>query len=262
MLVAVWRSAMPQGRNAIEVDRVSVTFAGAGKRVEALSSMGFEVRWGAWTTLIGPSGCGKTTLLRVLAGLITPDAGFVSVAGAAGRAVSAVASYLPQHDTLLPWRTALDNAILASEIDGRSLGDAKREATDLFAQFGLAGFEDQYPSQLSGGMRQRLALIRAFLAHREILLLDEPLGALDPLTRSSLQDWLLGVWQELRKTVLLVTHDVEEAVMLSDEILLLSPRPASVVRRYDVELPRPRDRSAHDLTDLKAEMLGQLLEVT
>jgi len=252
---------MLQGRTAIEVDRVSVTFVSRAKRVEALASIGFEVPWSAWTTLIGPSGCGKTTLLRVLAGLIDPDEGAVSVAGAVGRGISAVASYLPQHDTLLPWRTALDNAILASEIDRRGLGNAKREAMDLFGRFGLAGFEDQYPSQLSGGMRQRLALIRAFLAHRDILLLDEPLGALDPLTRSSLQDWLLGVWQELRKTVLLVTHDVEEALMFSDEVLLLSPRPASVVRRYEVGLPRPRDRSARDLADLKAEMLDRLLEV-
>ena len=250
---------MLQNADAIVVDRVQKSFTGARGHVDALSSISFDVPRGTWTTLIGPSGCGKTTLLRILAGLIPPDAGTVSPGETVG--LAGLVAYLPQRDTLLPWRTAIDNAILASEIDRRPIDEARREARELFTHFGLAEFEDHYPSQLSGGMRQRLALVRAFLAHREILLLDEPLGALDPLTRSGLQDWLLSVWQELRKTVVLVTHDVEEALLLSDRVLLLSPRPARVERAYDVRLPRPRDRSSRELAERKAEMLGRLLEV-
>lgn len=251
---------MPQGRYAIEVNDIGKSFAGANGRVDAIASLSFDVPWGTWATLIGPSGCGKTTLLRILAGLIAPESGSVRVAGEAGSRAGTATSYLPQRDTLLPWRTALDNAVLASEIDRRPLGEARHEAAELFARFGLVGFENHYPSQLSGGMRQRLALVRAFLAHREILLLDEPLGALDPLTRAGLQDWLLGVWQELRKTVVLVTHDVEEALLLSDRILLLTQRPATVERSYDVELPRPRNRSSGNLAERKSEMLDVLLE--
>jgi len=169
-------------------------------------------------------------------------------------------AYLPQHDTLLPWRTALGNAILASEIDGKSISDAKREAIELFDHFGLSGFESLYPSQLSGGMRQRLALIRTFLTHRSILLLDEPLGALDPLTRATLQNWLLGVWSELKKTVLLVTHDAEEALLLSDRILVLTERPARLQLDQTVELERPRDRGSSALVRNKSQLLSLLLK--
>jgi len=245
--------------HAIEVHAISRSFASAAGRVDALSSLSFDAPWGTWTTLIGPSGCGKTTLLRILAGLIAPDSGSVRIAEERGSRAGGATSYLPQRDTLLPWRTSLDNAVLASEIDRRPLAEARREAMELLVHFGLSGFERHYPSQLSGGMRQRLALIRAFLSHREILLLDEPLGALDPLTRSGLQDWLLGVWQELRKTVVLVTHDVEEALLLSDRIVLLSSRPATVERAYDIEFARPRDRSSQDLAARRTEMLDVLL---
>jgi len=241
---------------AIRVQGVTKAFAGAraGAEVPVLASISFEVEAGTWTTLIGPSGCGKTTLLRILASLIEPDAGKVSV----GR--EGAAAYLPQRDTLLPWRTALDNAILASEIERRSRLEARSEAVELFARFGLSGFERSYPFHLSGGMRQRLALIRTFLAHREVLLLDEPLGALDPLTRVTLQDWLLAVWTELRKTIVLVTHDVEEALLLSDRILVLSDRPATIARDMRVDLLRPRDRASADLAATKARLLDLLLE--
>ena len=235
---------------AIAVRGVAKSFA----ETDVLASVTFDVEAATWTTILGPSGCGKTTLLRILAGLLDPDEGDVSIDG------RAATSYLPQRDTLLPWRTALDNAVLASEIEGRPLAEARSVAIELFEHFGLSGFERSYPSQLSGGMRQRLALIRTFLAHREILLLDEPLGALDPLTRASLQDWLLTVWAELRKTILLVTHDVEEALLLSDRVLVMTDRPAAIARDLRVELPRPRSRASAELAETKGRLLDLLLE--
>jgi len=243
---------------AIRVDGVMKSFAGGEGELPVLASISFDAEWGTWMTILGPSGCGKTTLLRILAGLLDPNVGVVSMGYAVGS--SGRAAYLPQRDTLLPWRTALDNAILASEIDGRPLAAARAEAAELFEHFGLSGFERQYPAQLSGGMRQRLALIRTFLAHRDILLLDEPLGALDPLTRATLQDWLLSIWAELRKTILLVTHDVEEALLLSDRVLVMTDRPATIARDLRVALPRPRDRASAELAKTKGQLLDLLLE--
>ncbi len=243
---------------AFQVDRISKTYAGRAGRVRVLRDLSFAVDVGTWVTTLGPSGCGKTTLLRILSGLESPDAGRVTVHGTHGSHLGVMA-YLPQQDTLLPWRTALENAVLSSEVDRRPAEMARREAIELFGQFGLSGFESLYPNQLSGGMRQRLALIRTFLAHRSILLLDEPLGALDPLTRATLQQWLLSVWSQLRKTVLLVTHDPEEALLLSDRILVLSDRPAGILRDERVELERPRDRSSQEVGARRTELLRLLL---
>jgi len=247
------------GTLSLRIEAVNKTFSQQATSVPVLDSISFALHAGTWTTLLGPSGCGKTTLLKILAGLETSDSGDVVVEGHANRRLGATA-YLPQYDTLLPWRTALGNAILASEIGGRSMDDAKREAIELFEQFGLAGFEAVYPSRLSGGMRQRLALIRTFLTHRDILLLDEPLGALDPLTRATLQKWLLGVWSELKKTVLLVTHDAEEALLLSDRILVLTERPARLQLDQPVELARPLDRGSSELVARKSRLLDLLLQ--
>ncbi len=245
-------------RVAINVNGVTKSYVGKQGGIPVLAPISFDAEWGTWTTIVGPSGCGKTTLLRILAGLLDPDEGRVSIGE--GERDSVATAYLPQRDTLLPWRTALDNAVLASEIEGRPLAEARAKAVELFEHFGLSGFERLYPSQLSGGMRQRLALIRTFLAHRDILLLDEPLGALDPLTRATLQDWLLSVWTELRKTILLVTHDVEEALLFSDRVLVLTERPASLARDLCVELPRPRDRASAELAGTKGRLLDLLLE--
>ena len=245
-------------RFEVRVDGLCKAFPGRTGPIPVIDSLSFSVRHGTWTTFLGPSGCGKTTLLRLLAGLIEPDAGSVRVIDASMHLPN-MAAYFPQHDTLLPWRTALGNAVLASEIEGRPLAHARSEARELLEHFGLAGFESHYPSQLSGGMRQRLALIRTFLAHRDVLLLDEPLGALDPLTRTILQDWLLEIWGELHKTIVLVTHDVEEALVLSDRILVLSPRPATVERDVVVRLPRPRDRASVSFAERKGSILDLLL---
>lgn len=243
---------------ALQIEHVRRAFLVAGKRLSVLEDISFALDAGTWTTLLGPSGCGKTTLLKILAGLDNPDTGTVRVFGSTGDRRRASA-YLPQADTLLPWRTALENAVLASEIAGEPMSDARSEARELFDHFGMSGFEALYPSQLSGGMRQRLSLIRTFLARRDILLLDEPLGALDPLTRTVLQNWLLEVWKELRKTVLLVTHDIEEALVLSDRLLVCSPLPGHIDVDRPVALARPRNRAASELAQQKAGLLNQLL---
>ena len=236
---------------SLSVRELAHAFVAASGRVEALEQVTFDAEVSAWTTILGPSGCGKSTLLRILAGLLNPTSGEVRV--------PVPAAYLPQHDTLLPWRTALDNALLPSELAGAHRPSAEAEARDLFDRFGLASFIDDLPHRLSGGMRQRVALIRTFLTHRDLLLLDEPLGALDPLTRIRLQDWLAEVWAELGKTVILVTHDVEEAVVLSDRIVVLSERPATVQRMIDLDLPRPRHREHEAAVDTKSEILAGLL---
>lgn len=246
------------GTTALRIENLTKSFHEQSPPISVLDSISFELENGTWTTLLGPSGCGKTTLLRILAGLESPDFGRVIVEEEDSPRLGATA-YLPQLDTLLPWRTALGNAILASEIDGKPTDAAKKEAVELFDHFGLSGFESLYPSQLSGGMRQRLALIRTFLTHRSILLLDEPLGALDPLTRATLQNWLLDVWGELKKTVLLVTHDAEEALLLSDRILVLTERPAKLQFDQSVELTRPRDRGSSALVAQKSQLLSLLL---
>ncbi len=242
----------------VEVAGLRKAFRNRDDEVPVLEDVAFRVGSGCWTTLIGPSGCGKTTLLRILAGLLEQDAGDVRVEGARDRLGRS--AFLPQHDTLLPWRTALDNAILAAEISGEGRGRARSEAKALFAQFGLSGFEFHYPSQLSGGMRQRLALVRTFLTHRRVVLLDEPLGALDPLTRTSLQDWLLHVWETWQASIVLVTHDVEEALYVSDRILLLSARPASVIGDVSLAaLGRPRRRDDASFTRRRTDLLSTLL---
>jgi len=241
---------------ALALHELTKGFLVPAGRVGVLDRVSFEVAHQGWTTLIGPSGCGKTTLVRILAGLLPADSGEVisRIRCAPGRAVA----YMPQSDTLLPWRTALGNALVPSEIDRRPRREALREARGLFSRFGLSGFEDLYPVELSGGMRQRLALIRTFLAHRDLLVLDEPLGALDALTRARLQDWLMAVWRDSGKTVFLVTHDVEEALLLSDRIVLLSARPARVRRVIDVDTPRPRSRSGVDLVTRKEDLLRSI----
>lgn len=240
---------------ALAAVAITKSFARVEERIPVLDRISLEVPAGGWATVIGPSGCGKTTLLRIMVGLLPPDSGEVLVQGGAADARGGIA-YMPQSDTLLPWRTALGNAILGSEIDGRPRVEAIDEARGLFCRFGLAGCEGLYPCELSGGMRQRLALMRTFLSHREVLLLDEPLGSLDALTRTTMQDWLLGVWEELGRSVLLVTHDIEEAVLLSDRIYLLSSRPARVRREFSPSIPRPRSRAAEPVVALKAEILS------
>jgi NitT/TauT family transport system ATP-binding protein len=223
-------------------------------RVTALEEIDFAVRQDELMAVVGPSGCGKTTLLELVAGLQEPDAGSVTVLGATDAAARRAASaYMPQRDLLLPWRDALANAALALECQG-----VPRAAEPLFERFGLAEFERARPAELSGGMRQRVAFLRTLLPGRSVLLLDEPFGGLDSLTRSSMQRWLADALADEPRTVLLVTHDVEEAAFLADRIAVLSPRPGRLVAEIPVELPRPRDVTSPEFGQLKRTVLEAL----
>jgi NitT/TauT family transport system ATP-binding protein len=203
--------------------------------VVALEHLTLSVREGEIVALVGPSGCGKSTLLELLAGLQHPDGGSVDAEPAA---------YMPQRDLLLPWRNALANAALALECGGMRKADARRRAQPLFERFGLGGFEQARPAELSGGMRQRVALARTFLSGRSLLLLDEPFASLDQITRGSLQEWLAEALGAEPRTVVLVTHDVQEAIYLADRVAVLSPRPGRIVDEIEVPIPRHRPRRA------------------
>ena len=213
-------------------------FAGG---VEALADVSIELADGEFVSIVGPSGCGKSTLLGLLAGLLEPTAGQILLDGAepTGGLLGRV-GYMPQRDLLMEWRTTLQNATLGLELAGVDRSAARERALAEVGRFGLAGFEDRRPSALSGGMRQRAALLRTFLAGRDVLLLDEPFGALDTLTREAMREWLLRVWEADRKTILFVTHDVEEAVFLADRVYVMSGRPGCMRAAVEVSLPRPR----------------------
>ena len=251
---------------AILVDGVTLTFGG-GTPVRALDDVELRVEPGQFVSLVGPSGCGKSTLLRILAGLSRPERGVARIHGEDVVGNPGRAAFMPQRDLLLPWRRSVSNAALGAELAGVPSTEARRQASDLLPLFGLEGFERAWPSQLSGGMRQRLALLRTFLVPRNVMLLDEPFGALDAITRREMQQWLQSVWSQPlaqlgeRRSVLLVTHDVEEALVLSDVVFVMSPRPGRIVRRVDVDLARPRttaNTTSARFAALKAELLDAL----
>jgi ABC-type nitrate/sulfonate/bicarbonate transport system ATPase subunit len=229
------------------------------RRVTALEGVDLAVRSDEVLAVVGPSGCGKSTLLELVAGLQEPDGGTVSALGSTDAAARRTAcAYMPQRDLLLPWRDALANAALALECQGVARPEARRRAEPLFERFGLAEFERARPAELSGGMRQRVAFLRTLLPGRPVLLLDEPFGGLDSLTRSSMQRWLAGALAQEPRTVLLVTHDVEEAAFLADRIAVMSPRPGRVVAEIAVELARPRDVTSPEFGRVKRRVLEAL----
>ena len=200
----------------LEVTGLARSFG--GKRV--LDDISFHVCEGELVTLLGPSGCGKSTIMNILTGLLEADGGEVSVRGKIG--------YMQQKDLLLPWKTCLENVTLPEILAGTGKEEAEARALPYFKSFMLEGCEHSYPGQMSGGMRQRASLLRTFLTSADVLLLDEPFGAVDSITRGRLQQWLAQVSRELKLTILLITHDIEEAILLSDRILVLSDKPATV----------------------------------
>ncbi len=254
---AAGTTTAPAG-TAIRVENVSKTFSTRGGAVEALQPVTLDIAPGEFVCLVGPSGCGKSTLLSLIAGLEEPSSGTIF---ASGRAVSGPGIdrvLLFQEAALFPWLDVQHNV----EFGLRQLGKPAAERAALARRYiemvHLKGFEKSYAHQLSGGMRQRAAIARALAIDPEVLLMDEPFGALDALTRDTLQAELESIWAATRKTVLFVTHNVREAVALGDRVLVFSPRPGKIVREFRVNLPRPRAMEDHDLVDLSAEILATL----
>jgi len=249
-------------KEPLSLEDKGVVVAGVSRRfgdLVALDRLDLGLRSKEVLAVVGPSGCGKSTLLELAAGLQEPDAGIVAAGGAtdpAGR--RAACAYMPQSDLLLPWRDALGNAALALECQGVPRAEARRRAEPLFERFGLAEFKRSRPAELSGGMRQRVAFLRTLLPGRPVLLLDEPFGALDAITRASMQEWLAGALLAEPRTVLLVTHDVEEAVFLADRVAVMSPRPGRIVATLDVPLERPRQLTDPRLVELRAAAMEAL----
>lgn len=220
----------------LHIEGLSAAFDGQ----PILSDVSFDVEEGAFVSILGPSGCGKSTILNILAGVVTPQSGTITVDGQPLRQLGEHFAYMPQEDLLLPWKTIMDNVCLYGTIH-KQKAQAREKAQALFPVFGLQGYEQAYPDELSGGMRQRAAFLRTALCHADILLLDEPFGALDVITRSDMQDWLATMRSQLGKTTLLVTHDIDEAIYLSDKILILNGRPASIKKEI-VLTAQPRSR--------------------
>ena len=241
----------------LEVESVDKAYGSGQDRVVALSDVSLSVADGEFAALVGPSGCGKTTLLNLIAGLDEHDSGRIEVDGKTPPAEERLThfGYMPQEDMLFPWRTVLENVSLGLEVLGVNKREARGRAAAMFPQFGLGGFEHRRPHELSGGMRQRASFLRTYLLGRPFLLLDEPFGALDAITRGQLQAWLAETWNRIGGSALLVTHDPHEAVTLSDRVYVMSPRPGRITNVLEVDLPRPRTtraaetEAAHRLID-------------
>jgi len=230
------------------------------KGQKIFSGFDLNVDQGRFHILVGPSGCGKSTLFDGLTGVIPLDGGTLLWNNASLSNLSRHAAYMQQKDMLLPWFSLLDNALLPAKTGGQDMIAAKEQALSLFARLGLKGYESHYANQVSGGMRQRCALVRTLMFNRDLILLDEPLSALDTITRRSLQSLLLMLQTEFKKTILMITHDIEEALLLADEIYLLSPMPMTLFRHFILDSPKPRKFNDPVLLDIKADVLDKLEE--
>ncbi len=227
----------------------------------ALSEASLRVDAGEFVSLVGPSGCGKSTLFNVISGLLMPASGRVLIEGREVTGQTGHVGYMLQKDLLVPWRTVIGNVVLGAALTRGVTARDEAEAWELAARYGLGDFADHYPHALSGGMRQRVALMRTLAVHRDVLLLDEPFGALDSQTRLEMQRWLLEVWSELDRTVVFVTHDVDEAVFLADRVIVMTPRPGRIEAEVAVPIPRPRGLetlTSTEFVELKRRVLGLL----
>ncbi|MBL6456502.1 ABC transporter ATP-binding protein [Belnapia sp. T6] len=237
--------------------RPKIDIRGAAKRfgkMVALEGVDLELRENSFTCLLGPSGCGKSTLLNMIAGFAEPSAGQVLVDGRPVQGPSADRGVVFQEYALFPWRTALDNVAFGPMLKGRSKSEQQAIARRYLSLVGLAGHEQKYPGNLSGGMKQRVAIARALANDPSVLLMDEPFGALDAQTRETLQEELLRIWEQDRKTVVFVTHSISEAIFLADRIVVMATRPGAVKQVFDVEIPRPRERSDPEFVRLEREI--------
>jgi len=224
-----------------------------------IDDISLELKENEFVTLIGPSGCGKSTIFNMISGLIHIDSGKVLIDGKECTGKTGKVSYMYQKDLLLPWQKIIDNTALPLRIRGYNRKDSHQRVKKYFKLFGLEGFEYKYPHQLSGGMRQRAALMRTYMNSKDIILLDEPLGGLDAITRFKMQNWLLGVLEKLQVSILFITHDIEEAIFLSDRIYVLSNRPAKIKKEIVVDLLKPRNReiiTSKKFNEIEKEILG------
>ncbi len=245
------------------VQGITKVYRDGRRTLDVLKPIDLTVNNGEFVTIIGPSGCGKSTLFNIIAGVDEPSAGYISNDGADGAIRAGKSGYMLQQPLLLAWRTVEENVMLGLDVRHVPRKQAMEQAHELLKRFGLVEFARTYPATLSGGMRQRVALLRTVLFNASFLLLDEPLGALDALTRMSLQMWLLDLWQSLHASVLFITHDVREAILLSDRLYVLSARPAQVLRVVEVDLPRPRRQEHLALEQsikLEQELVALLLK--
>jgi NitT/TauT family transport system ATP-binding protein len=231
------------GAPKLEARHISMVYTRRGRPVQALRDVNLDVRAGEFISLVGASGCGKTTLLRIVDGLMPPTTGEVRIDGRIVRRPGPDRGFVFQQDALLPWRTVLDNVIFGLEVQGRAKTVARQQADAFVRLVGLTGVEHHYPHELSGGMRQRANLARALCIDPDVLLMDEPFAALDAQTRELMQSELLRIWRANRKTVLFVTHQIDEAVYLADRVVVMTSRPGQIKAILDVEIPRPRDLS-------------------
>lgn len=249
---------------SIQLAGVSQVFKTMGEDVAALDGVDLSIKRNEFITVLGPSGSGKTTLFNLLAGLLRPTSGSVLVDGEPLTGANPHVAYMFQQPALLDWRDVLGNVVIGQEFLGIPKKAARAEAMEGLAAFGLAGFESRHPWELSGGMRQRVALLRTYLTHRDLLLLDEPFGALDALTRLQMQQFLLDQWQRDQRTVVFITHDVEEALLLGDRVLVMAPRPTYVRATVEVGFERPRNAEElladPDFVELKHQLLSMLID--
>jgi NitT/TauT family transport system ATP-binding protein len=248
------------GANRVVVENVSKQFAGSNGPVQALSDVSFEVESGEFVCLVGPSGCGKTTLFRIIAGLEAPTAGGVYLDGELIEEPGPDLGIVFQEYHLFPWRTVAGNIRFGLEKRGTQTDEREERVQYLVDLVGLDGFENSYPRDLSGGMKQRVALARALALDPNLLLMDEPFSAVDAQTRKVLQDELLDIWAETGKTVLFVTHDVEESIMLADRVVVMAKDPGRIREIVDIELERPRSRSDPDFGEYYERVLDLIGE--
>lgn len=249
----------------LSIREVSSAYIHNGRLLPVLDTISIHVQEGEFVSLLGPSGSGKSTLLKIIAGLIRPDAGSIFLNGKELKGTIVKMGYMPQKDLLLPWKTLLYNAALPLLSQGAGKKEAYNKVRELLPVFGLEGFENSYPSQLSGGMRQRAALLRTVLIDSEVMLLDEPFGALDALTRERLQEWMLKIWDHFKRSVLFVTHSIDEAIYLSDRIYMISELPGKIVLEQAINLPRPRARDivlSPLFTEYKQNLMAALANET
>jgi len=246
----------------IRVENLRIAYPTEGNKVmEVLHDISFDVNGGSFVCILGPSGCGKSTLFNAIAGLLPPTSGDIYLENQKITGKTGLVGYMFQKDLLLPWRSVLENIIIGTEVQGKNRAESIARAKSMINKYGLAGFEDYYPRFLSGGMRQRASFLRTMMLDNEVMLLDEPFGALDAQTRLSMQEWLHEVWRDSRKTIIFITHDVDESLFLAEKVLVLSNRPSTIMKTIEVPLPEKRDyemMGSEEIIKLRTELFAML----